>query len=57
MEEAESQFDADFVKSIYNFPNSQLIYFNNEDPSRVAAIVYTLVKHPELVDIFVKKFN
>ena len=57
IEEVESQFDTDFIKTVYNLPNSQLIYFNNEDPGRIAAIVYTLVKHPELVDIFVKKFN
>jgi hypothetical protein len=57
IEDIESQFDADFIKTIYNFPNSKLLYFNNEDPERVAAIVYALVKHPELLDIFANKFT
>lgn len=57
VEEVESQFDADFVKVLYNFPNSNLLYFNNEDPGRVAAIIYALIKHPELTNIFVNKFN
>ena len=57
VEDIESQFDSDFIKTIYNFPNSKLLYFNNEDPERVAAIVYALVKHPELLDIFANKFT
>ena len=57
VERLESSYDADFVKTIYNFPNSNLIYFNNECPERVACIVYTLIKHPELLDIFIKHFN
>ena len=48
---------SDFIKNIYNFPKSHLLYFFNEDPQRVAAIVYALVKHPELLSIFEKKFN
>ena len=57
VEENESQFDADFVKIIYNLPHSKLIYFNNEDPSRVAAIIYAIRNHPDLIDIFVNRFN
>ena len=57
VEENESQFDADFVKVIYNLPHSTLIYFNNEDPSRVAAIIYAIRNHPDLIDIFVNRFN
>ena len=57
VEENESQFDADFVKVIYNLPHSKLIYFNNEDPSRVAAIIYAIRNHPDLIDIFVNRFN
>ena len=48
---------SDFIKNIYNFPKSHLIYFFNEDPQRVAAIIYALVKHPDLLPIFEKKFN
>ena len=47
----------DFIKNIYSFPKSHLIYFSNEDPQRVSAIVYALVKHPDLLPIFEKKFN
>lgn len=57
IEDIESQFDADFIKTIYNFPNSKLLYFNNEDPDRVAAIAYAIIMHPDLLDIFVNKFN
>ena len=57
VEENESQFDADFVKVIYNLPHSKLIYFNNEDPSRVAAIIYAIRNHPDLIDVFVNRFN
>ena len=46
-----------FSKTIYNFNNSKVIYFTNEEPCRVATIVYTLIKHPDLVDIFVENFN
>lgn len=48
---------ADFIKGIYSFPNSHLLYFYNEDPQRVAAIVYALVKHEDLLPFFEKKFN
>lgn len=46
-----------FSKTIYNFNNSKVIYFTNEEPCRVATIVYTLIKHPDLIDIFVENFN
>jgi hypothetical protein len=46
-----------FSKTIYNFNNSKVIYFTNEEPCRVATIVYTLIKHPELMDIFIENFN
>lgn len=46
-----------FAKTIYNFNNSKLIYFINEDPNRVAVIIYTLIKHPELIDIYSEYYN
>lgn len=46
-----------FVKSIYSFNNSKLLYFTNEEPCRVATIIYTLIKHPELIDIYSQNFN
>lgn len=46
-----------FVKILYNFPNSRLLYFIKEEPNRVATIIYSLIKHPDLMDVFVKNFN
>lgn len=46
-----------FSKTIYNFNNSKVIYFTNEEPCRVATIIYSLIKHPDLIDIFVDNFN
>lgn len=46
-----------FIKTIYNFNNSKVLYFVNEDPGRVAAIIYSLIKHPELIDIYTEYYN
>ena len=46
-----------YVKSLYAFNNSHVIYFNDELPSRVATIVYTLIKHPDMMDLYVKNFD
>lgn len=56
-EKIESQYDADFTRTLYGFKNSSLLYFTNEDPGRIAAIVYAIIKHPELKDIFTDNFN
>ena len=56
-EAIEKQYINDFIDSIYNFPKSNLLYFTNEEPCRVATIAYTLVKHPELVGIYERNFN
>lgn len=57
LEEIESRYDSDFVKNLYNFPNSSIIYFTDEVPERVATIVTVLAKHPELKDLFTDNFN
>lgn len=46
-----------FVKNVYSFNNAPVIYFTNEEPCRVAVIIYTLLKHPELLDLYVQNFN
>jgi hypothetical protein len=46
-----------YVKALYSFSKSNVIYFNDEVPERVATIVYTLVKHPELLDLYIKNFD
>ena len=47
----------DFISNIYSFPNSKLLYFYNEDPGRISAIIYALYKDNTLIDEFAKKFN
>lgn len=46
-----------FVKAVYSFNNSKLLYFNDEDPGRVAAIIYNTIVNPESLDLFTKYFN
>lgn len=46
-----------FMKYMYTFNKSAVIYFNNEEPSRIAAIIHSLLIHPDLYDIFIKNFN
>lgn len=46
-----------FVKTLYSFKDSNIIYFYNEQPQRVAVIIETLIKHPDMFDKFVKNFN
>jgi hypothetical protein len=43
-----------FVKTIYTKP---MLYFCNEDPARIASIIYTMVKYPELQEIFFENYN
>lgn len=46
-----------FIKQLYGFKNSKVIYFNNEEPSRVATIIYSMLKHNDLISLFEKNFN
>lgn len=45
-----------FVKTIYSY-NAPIIYFIDEEPLRVATIIYTTITHPDTFDMFVKNFN
>lgn len=56
-DEIESRYESDFVKCLYNYPNSDVLYFTNEDPERVGTIIAALVEHPNLVPKFLKTFN
>lgn len=47
----------EFVKTLYNEANSNILYFTNEEPCRVATIIYTIIQHPELLSIYIKNFN
>ena len=56
-EEIESKDSNSFVKFLYGFENSRVLYFTNEDPNRVAAILYSVIKHPDLLPIYTESFN
>ena len=56
-EELDSQNDFDFVKNLYNFKNAKILYFTNENPNRIATILYTLIKYPDLLDLYIKNFQ
>lgn len=45
---------AGFTDRVYDKSH---IYFFNEDPKRISAIIYSLVKYPDLLDIFIKNFD
>lgn len=53
-ESREHQDVQDFINRI---GDNQYIYFVNEEPSRISAIVYSLIKYPELLDIYIKRFK
>ena len=44
----------DFIGRI---SNSKYLYFFNEDPLRVSTIIYSIIKHPDLVSLFKNNFN
>ena len=45
-----------FIKNMYNSDNN-ILYFMNEDPVRVAAIIYALLQHEDLIPAFSQAFN
>lgn len=56
-EDIELRDASSFVKFLYGFDKSNVLYFTSEDPNRVAAIVYSAIKHPDLLPIYVDAFN
>lgn len=55
-EEVKGQYDMDdFIERVNQNPH--FLYFNNEEPMRVASIVYTLIQHPDLLPLYEKNFN
>lgn len=46
-----------FIKNIYSYDKSHILYFMNEEPVRVAAIIYALVNYPELIPAFSQAFS
>ena len=57
-EEFEKTQINNYVKQMYELnTDPTILYFANEEPLRVAAIIYTLIKYPELLDLYKKNFN
>lgn len=56
-ESIESKDSSSFVKFLYGFDKSNVLYFTNEEPSRVAAIIYSMVQHPDLIPLYTQVFN
>lgn len=57
IDKLEKEFMSDFIKNVYSFPKSHILYFMNEEPMRVSAIIYALVKYPDLFNEFEIKFS
>ena len=56
-EEIENRNSNAFVKFLYGFDKSKVLYFTNEDPMRVAAIIYSAIAYPDLLNIYTDAFN
>jgi hypothetical protein len=52
-EQIEQEYIQDFTDRICD---NAILYFNNEDPDRVATIIYSVIKHPDLLDVYLKAF-
>ena len=57
IENRESLYDRDFIKHLRNFKSEGMLYFNNEEPGRIAAIIASIIMHPDLAKIFIENFN
>ena len=56
-ENLEKQDIKEFVKSIYDLSDGKIIYFTNEVPQRVSSIIYSIYKHPDLLNTFLENFK
>jgi len=53
-EQIEHEYVQDFTNRI---GDNAILYFFNEDPDRVAAIIYSVIKYPDLLELYLKSFN
>lgn len=53
-EAIEKEYIQDFTDRL---GDNAILYFCNEEPDRVAAIIYSLINHPDLVETYIKAFN
>ena len=56
-ENIEKLYINEFVKFLYSFNNAPVLYFDNEVPDRIATILMSLDKHPDLLPDFIKNFD
>lgn len=56
-ENIEKMYINEFVKYLYSFNNSPVLYFSNEVPERIATILLAMRKHPDLESYFIENFN
>lgn len=56
-DEIEMKDSSSFVKFLYGFDKSRVLYFTNEDPTRVAAIICSAIKYPDLLSMYTESFN
>ena len=56
-EDIELKDASSFVKFLYGFDRSNVLYFTNEEPSRIAAIIYSAIQHPDLLPMYTQAFN
>lgn len=57
LEREEQENQQDFYDRLYNGKNTRVVYFSNEEPSRIKTIIKMLLKYPEMVDEIVENFN
>lgn len=56
-EQLEKRDIKEFVKSIYDLAGGKLLYFTNEVPQRISTIIYSIHKHPDLLNIYLENFK
>lgn len=56
-ESIEKKDESSFVQVLYDFNKSKVLYFTNEEPMRVAAVIYSVIKHPELLKLYTEAYN
>lgn len=54
VDEYERKLSKNFIEKLYQ--NQNVLYFNNEEPSRVAAIAWALIQHKDLLNVFKTHF-
>lgn len=52
----ENYENGDIMEFIDKINENNPMYFNNEDPLRVSAVIYSLVKNPQLYSVYKKRY-